>query len=180
MCEFGKLLDHLNKKVAWPICFFTVLNLIYSFSGILYTFKMYRFYHNPIKLISLTIGIILLWLIIALFPYFQVTYLSKIMTFSFKMTIYICIFYFVKAAALSVACRSAQSSGHQVRIRPFLHHNTSLDELNSVLLYSSSMRMSAKLFGISIQGNYLFFIILCLLVLLLTIGMCYNIPVELF
>lgn len=74
MCEFRKLLHHLNKKIAIPICFFTVLNLIYTFSGVSYSFRQYSNFANAaiMKPFILNIGNITLWLIIGLFPFFQV------------------------------------------------------------------------------------------------------------
>lgn len=80
-----------------------------------------------------------------------------------------------QAASLTYACESAQSSGHQVRIKPYVHYNTSLEELNSILLYASSLRMSAKLCRMPIHGSYVFFIILCIVVSTITFGMCLNV-----
>lgn len=80
----------------------------------------------------------------------------------------------LQAASLTLACQRAQTCGHEIRIRPFVHHNTSAEDLNSVLLYSSSLRMSAKLFRMPILCNYLFFVILCLIVTVLTFGMCLS------
>lgn len=69
MSEFRKLLHHLNKRIGKPICYFSVLNLIYTFSGIIYTFQGYN---STIRVISLNIGNMLLWLAASLFPFFQV------------------------------------------------------------------------------------------------------------
>lgn len=80
-----------------------------------------------------------------------------------------------QAAALTAACESAQTCGHQVRIKPYVHVNTSLEELNSILLYASTLRMSAKLYRMPIHGSYVFFIILCIIVATITFGMCLNI-----
>lgn len=80
-----------------------------------------------------------------------------------------------QGASLTEACHIARTSGHQIRIRPFVHHNTSSEDLNSVLLYSSSLQMSAKLFRMPIQGNYLFCAILFLLVIILAMGMCVKV-----
>lgn len=88
---------------------------------------------------------------------------------------YLYTLFLIQAATLTLACESAQTCGHQVRIRPFVHHNTSSEDLNSVLLYASSLRMSAKLFRMPIQGNYIFFIILSLLLVVLTLGMCLKV-----
>ncbi|XP_037042344.1 uncharacterized protein LOC119078748 isoform X1 [Bradysia coprophila] len=150
MCEFRKLLHHLNKKTAKPVCFFTVLNITYAIAGFAYLIKTYVESNAPIKMFSMNVGNILLWLVIAFYPFFQ-------------------------GAALTEACMVARTSGHQIRIRPFVHHNTSSEDLNSVLLYSSSLQMSAKLFRMPIQGNYLFCVILILLVVILAMGMCVKV-----
>lgn len=135
--------------MALPVCFFTILNLSYTFSAIIYFIRIYnQFTSNKIVLMALIN--ILLWLVLGLYPFFQ-------------------------AASLTHACESAQSCGHQVRIKPYVHYNTSLDELNSILLYASSLRMRATLYRMPIHGSYVFFLILCIVVLTLTFGMCLNI-----
>lgn len=71
MCEFRKLLSHLNKMIAFPVCIFTILNLSYTFSAIIYFIKIYNQY-TAVKILCLGICNILLWLIIGLYPFFQV------------------------------------------------------------------------------------------------------------
>lgn len=152
MCEFRKLLHHLNKRIAAPVCWFIVMNLIYTLAALNYALERYASRgHQPAVGILLTAaGNVTLWLCIALYPFFQ-------------------------AASLTLRCQAAQTSGHLLRVRPFGHHNTSAENLNAVLLYASSLRMSAKLFRMPIQGNYLFFVILCLVVAVLTFGMCLSV-----
>ncbi|KAJ6649583.1 hypothetical protein Bhyg_04821 [Pseudolycoriella hygida] len=150
MCEFRKLLHHLNKRTAKPVSFFTVLNITYAIAGFAYLIETYVQSNAPIRMFSMNVLNILLWLIIAFYPFFQ-------------------------GASLTEACMIARSSGHRIRIRPFVHHNTSSEDLNSVLLYSSSLQMSAKLFRMPIQGNYLFCVILLLLVVILAMGMCVKV-----
>lgn len=71
MCEFRKLLKHLNQKLALPVCILTVLNLSYTFSAILYFIKTYNqcasLYMIAMKLIN-----VVLWLVLGLYPFFQV------------------------------------------------------------------------------------------------------------
>lgn len=157
MSEFRKLLHHLNKRIATPVCWFTLMNLIYTLAALIYALARYGAWSSadaaaPLGALLTNIGNVTLWLVAALFPFFQ-------------------------AAALTLRCEAAQTSGHQVRVRPFGHHNTSAENLNAVLMYASSLRMSAKLFRMPIQGNYLFFVILCLVVAVLTLGMCLNVTV---
>lgn len=73
MCEFGKLLHHLNRRIATPICWFTLLNLIYTLSATIYTFRHFSSWSDvPNQTIGLTLGNVVLWLLLALFPFFQV------------------------------------------------------------------------------------------------------------
>jgi len=72
MCEFRKLLHHLNQKTAKPVCFFTVLNITYAIAGFAYLIKTYVESNAPIKMFSMNVGNIILWLIIAFYPFFQV------------------------------------------------------------------------------------------------------------
>lgn len=73
MCEFRKLLHHLNKRTAKPVCFFTVMNLTYAIAGFAYLIKTYIESNAPIRMFSMNVGNILLWLIIAFYPFFQVS-----------------------------------------------------------------------------------------------------------
>ncbi|EDS36043.1 conserved hypothetical protein [Culex quinquefasciatus] len=79
-----------------------------------------------------------------------------------------------KAASLTVTCRQTQSCGHLISIRPFVHRNTSSEELNTVLLYASSLQMSAQLFRVPINAHYLCFLVLVCVIALLTFGMCLS------
>lgn len=167
MCEFRKLLSHLNKKMAMPVCVFTILNLSYTFSAIIYFIRIYNQFTSN-KIVFMALVNIFLWLALGLYPFFQV----RNCFFSFRFSDSISVF---QASALTHACESAQTCGHQVRIKPYVHYNTSLEELNSILLYASSLRMSATLYRMPIHGSYVFFIILCIVVSTLTFGMCLNI-----
>lgn len=170
MSEFRKLLTHLNQKMAIPVCLFTILNLSYTFSAIIYFIRIYNQFTNN-KVVIMALINISLWLILGLYPFFQVSKFHD-RSSAFSLILYIIPF---QAAALTHACESAQTSGHQVRIKPYVHYNTSLEELNSILLYASSLRMSAKLYRMPIHGSYVFFIILCIVVATITFGMCLNI-----
>lgn len=171
MCEFRKLLSYLNKKMAIPVCLFTILNLSYTFSAIFYFIRIYNQFTSN-KIVIMAVINISLWLILGLYPFFQVS--IKKLSNSNKCKIKR-IYTNFQAASLTAACESAQTCGHQVRIKPYVHVNTSLEELNSILLYASTLRMSAKLYRMPIHGSYVFFIILCIIVATITFGMCLNI-----
>lgn len=72
MCEFRKLLSHLNDRMALPVCIFTVLNMSYTFSAIIYFIKIYNRY-TCMKVIVMGLVNIVLWLILGLYPFFQVS-----------------------------------------------------------------------------------------------------------
>lgn len=147
--EFRKLLSHLNQKVATPICFFTVLNLCYAFAGLIYLFRNYDF-QGPVKIFSLSIANLMMWLILGLAPFFA-------------------------AASVTRACKVTQASGHQIRVRPFVYHNTPSEDLDSTLMFASSLNMSAKLYRMPIFISYLCFSILIVSLVILTLGMCMNV-----
>lgn len=84
---------------------------------------------------------------------------------------------FFMAASLTNACSSVRRNGHQIRIRPFVYHNTSAEDLNSMLIFSSTMDMSAKLFQMPMQSKYIYFILFISSVVLLTFGMCSSVSI---
>ncbi|BFG05574.1 uncharacterized protein DMAD_04274 [Drosophila madeirensis] len=147
--EFRKLLDRLNQHVSVPVCFLIVMNLSYAFAGMVYLFKDFDFHFCALQLVLLNIANVMLWLFLGLLPFFV-------------------------ASSVTRVCQSAQANGHQIRVRPFVYHNTSAEDLNSTLLFASSLDMSAKLFRMPIQPNYLCFAILVVVLLILTLGMCLN------
>uniref|UniRef100_A0A182YF65 Uncharacterized protein n=1 Tax=Anopheles stephensi TaxID=30069 RepID=A0A182YF65_ANOST len=148
ICEFRKLLHHLNTKISLPVASLTVLNLSYTVSSVAHLF--HDMTACPINIFTASLANILLWLVIALVPFFQ-------------------------AASLTVTCRQTQSCGHLISIRPFVHRNTSSEDLNTVLLYASSLKMSAKLFRMPVSAHYLCFLVLVCFIGVLTFGMCLNI-----
>lgn len=66
-----------------------------------------------------------------------------------------------------------QEAGHEVRTRPFAHQDTPTSELDSILLYTSSLRMSANLFCIPITGKYLCLGVTAFTITILTLGQCH-------
>ncbi|XP_073813464.1 gustatory receptor-like Holozoa isoform X1 [Musca autumnalis] len=147
--EFRKLLDRLNNHVSIPVCFFIVMNLAYAFAGFIFMFKDFDFHYSALKIVILNFINVVLWLLLGLMPFFM-------------------------ASSLTHACQTVKGNGHFLRVRPFLYHNTSTDDLNSMLMFASTLDMSAKLFRMPIQSNYLCFAILVLSIVVLTMGMCFN------
>lgn len=77
MCEFRKLLSNLNKSIALPVCLFTILNLSYTFSAIVYFIRIYNQYTSN-KIVIMALVNILLWLILGLYPFLQVSGIGMI------------------------------------------------------------------------------------------------------
>lgn len=150
LSEFQKYIRFLNKNIALPISIFLILNLIYAFSGIIFFItKLTGIEHDCYQKIGSCIGNTMSWIILSLVPFYQ-------------------------AAKLNNACKSITTSGHQIRVRPFVHHNTSITDLDSIILFASSLKISAKLYEIPILGNYLCFVIVGFIVSLLTVGLYIN------
>uniref|UniRef100_T1H3F1 Uncharacterized protein n=1 Tax=Megaselia scalaris TaxID=36166 RepID=T1H3F1_MEGSC len=131
--ECRKILMHVNNRIAIPVSFLAVTNLSYGFAALTYLFKEYDFRDSASKDNLLHIANILLCFSIGTFPFFQ-------------------------AGLVTSACKTVKDNGHQIRVRPFVYNNTNTDDLNSTLLFASTLNMSAKLFGMPIQTNYLAFI----------------------
>lgn len=75
MCEFRKLLHHLNRRIATPICWFTLMNLIYTLSATIFAFRHLNSWSDvPWQTVGLTLGNVVLWLLLGLFPFFQVCF----------------------------------------------------------------------------------------------------------
>ncbi|XP_058130292.1 uncharacterized protein LOC131285455 [Anopheles ziemanni] len=153
ICEFRKLLHHLNTRISLPVASLTVLNLSYTVASVAHLFRDMT--ACPINIFTASLANVLLWLVIALIPFFQ-------------------------AASLTVTCRQTQSCGHLISIRPYVHRNTSSEDLNTVLLYASSLKMSAKLFRMPVSAHYLCFLVLVCFIGIVTFGMCLNISLGRF
>uniref|UniRef100_A0A1B0CRZ0 Gustatory receptor n=2 Tax=Lutzomyia longipalpis TaxID=7200 RepID=A0A1B0CRZ0_LUTLO len=150
MTEFQKLLEHLNLQMSTPVSLFVILNFIYFLSGTYYIAGRGDFAEN-LEVNLLEVLNCLMWMLGILLPLHQ-------------------------AASLTTKCKEIQSCGHEIRIRPFLHHHTSTEDLNSVLIYASSLRMSAQLLKMPIKGGHLFGILILAAVILTTFGMCFPAP----
>ncbi|XP_050307989.1 uncharacterized protein LOC126744571 [Anthonomus grandis grandis] len=129
--EFRKLLWYLNNRVASAVCLFTLVNGSYAISGTVWILASY--YRKSFDSVPLYFAInvfnVMLWWIIAIAP-------------------------FIQAARLNIACEYLKTVGQEVRARPYAHQETSVQELNSILIYTSSLKLNAKLFGLAIRGKY--------------------------
>lgn len=150
MCEFLKLLDHLNSKVTHPVCILIIMNIAYTLSSVIYLIFFFDFHTNSVNLFSIQIMNVFVWFIVSIVPFFE-------------------------AATLTTACNTIRMCGHQIVIRPFVYFRTSAEELYAVLNFASSLRMDARLFNIAIHNNYICVIIVIICISILTVGLTINI-----
>lgn len=81
-----------------------------------------------------------------------------------------CFFLFLQAAKLTSACDNLCKVGHEVRIKPFVHQDTPGYELDSALLYASTLKINARLFAIPVYAKHLCFILLFFASVVLILG----------
>ncbi|KAI4492013.1 hypothetical protein M0802_010138 [Mischocyttarus mexicanus] len=144
--EFKKLLKYFNNDMGPAVSIYTVVNLSWAIAGTIWLLQN----NNEVESNPVTyIGIInvVLWILISIVP-------------------------FIQAARLTTACSMIQSIGHEVRIRPFVYENTPREDLDTILLYTSSLKMCARLFRIPVAGRYLFLLLTVASITILTLGQC--------
>lgn len=140
--EFKKLLCFFNEKLAPSVCLFTLINVSRGITGILWLLDLDKIDNENVCAVGINILNITLWILLSAVPLIQ-------------------------AARLSTACEIIRSVGQEIRIRPFAHKETTINQLDSVLLYSSSLRMNAKLFGVSVKKHYLYlFLTICVMAII--------------
>ncbi|XP_026469897.1 uncharacterized protein LOC113373839 [Ctenocephalides felis] len=146
--EFRLLLRHLNEKVSPAIGLFTIVNVSWTCSGLIWLLNYDNIESSKLCHITAHILNVFLWLVITAAP-------------------------FIQAARLTTTCVSLKSVGHEIVVRPFVHMDTSHEDLHTVLLYTSTLSISAKLFRIPVTPRYLCFIISMASVITLILGMCH-------
>ncbi|CAG9827357.1 unnamed protein product [Diabrotica balteata] len=152
--DFKKLLNYFNSKISPSVCLLTIMDASFALSGTLWMVRFYQNHKNEMDLYSFSlvnIFNVILWALIALAP-------------------------FVQAARLTNACEVLKTVGQEVRARPYVHSDTPTMELDSVLLYTTSLKINAQLFNIPVTGKTLFFGLTIGAVFILTFGqLCYFI-----
>ncbi|KAJ8975120.1 hypothetical protein NQ317_003602 [Molorchus minor] len=152
---FKKLLAYLNNEIAPSVCLFTFVNLSFTLSGILWYFKFDNIDKRDVANI---------WL-----QYFKYT----IMGFYFYCSIYSGSLFNYVCARLTSSCDVLKTVGQEVRARPYVHLETPAYELDSVLIYTTSLKICAKLFYIPIKVKYLWLGITVTAIVLLVLGQCH-------
>ncbi|XP_020291314.1 uncharacterized protein LOC109858456 isoform X2 [Pseudomyrmex gracilis] len=146
--EFKKLLKYLNDDLGPAVCIYTFVNLSWAIAGTVWLFQYYvnnTDDNNPVTNVSA--WNVTLWILISIAP-------------------------FIQAARLTSACSMIRAVGHEIRIRPFVYQSTPGEDLDSILLYSSSLRMCARLFRIPIKGRYLCLALTVTSISIFTLGQC--------
>ncbi|KAF9415061.1 hypothetical protein HW555_007217 [Spodoptera exigua] len=143
-----RLLKYLNDDLAPAVCLFTIVNISWATSGIMWLLNLDKVDTETEPLVGISILNELIWISAVIVP-------------------------FVQAARLSKECRRTQSVGHELCVRPFLHQDTSQEDITSVLMYASTLRLHAKLFHYPIAGRYLCLVLTITVIVLFSLGMCH-------
>ncbi|XP_011154728.1 uncharacterized protein LOC105192355 isoform X1 [Harpegnathos saltator] len=151
ICEFKKLLKYFNDELGPTVCIYTIVNLSWAAAGIIWLFQYDtdEIEKNPVTYVN--VMNVMLWILISIAP-------------------------FVQAARLTTACSTIQTIGHEVRVRPFVYQGTPGQDLDTILLYTSSLRMYARLFRVPITGRYLCLLLTIGSISMLTLGQCRFFP----
>ncbi|XP_023703335.1 uncharacterized protein LOC111862296 isoform X2 [Cryptotermes secundus] len=146
--EFRKLLKYFNEDLAPIICILSIVNISFAASGIIWLLKfdLVDTETEPINGVSILNTV--LWVLIAVAP-------------------------FIQAARLTAACVALRDIGHEVRTRPFVYETTPEQDLDSILLYTSSLRMTSELFKVPVTGRYLCMAATIGTILVITLGQCH-------
>ncbi|CAG9853710.1 unnamed protein product [Phyllotreta striolata] len=146
--DFKKLLYYFNQKISPSVCLLIVMNLSYALSGTLWLFRYHIIDKETLPIFGFSLLNILLWAFMALAP-------------------------FIQAARLSNSCEILKTVGQESRARPYVHQDTPTLELDSVLLYTTSLKINAQLFYLPITGRTLFFCLTIGGIVILTLGQCH-------
>ncbi|XP_013133465.1 PREDICTED: nucleolar protein 10 [Papilio polytes] len=148
IAEFRKLLKYLNDELAPAVCLFTIVNVSWAASGLMWLLDLDKVDTETEPIAGISILNQSLWLAAVIAP-------------------------FVQAARLSYECRRTQSVGHELCVRPFLHQDTPHEEISAVLLYAATLQLRAKLFCHPVAGKYVCLALTLALVALFALGMCH-------
>ncbi|XP_063529178.1 uncharacterized protein LOC134740585 isoform X1 [Cydia strobilella] len=150
IAEFQKLLKYLNDDLAPAVCLFTIVNISWVASGAMWMYSLDKVDTQTEPIVGISLLNLLLWISAAIVP-------------------------FIQAARLSKECRRTESVGHELCVRPFLHQDTPHEDVAAVLMYSTTLRLRAKLFHHPVAGRYLWIVLTITLVGLFSLGMCHYI-----
>ncbi|KAL0272906.1 UNVERIFIED_CONTAM: hypothetical protein PYX00_005720 [Menopon gallinae] len=144
--EYQNFLNYLNNEFAPAVCVFILLDISWAFSGSAWLYNWAESDNTPGHVYNVLITG--LWTLAAIVP-------------------------FIMASFLTSACSMLRSLGHEVRTRPFVYQDTPAEDLNTILLYTSTLKMKCKLFRIPVSGRYLIFSLSVCAILILILGQCH-------
>ncbi|XP_053207037.1 uncharacterized protein LOC128391213 [Panonychus citri] len=133
--ESRKFVSYLNNNQA--ICV-SLVSIVFICKICLYSFQLVSRYNNYVNYTLLILSAIL-WIIILLIPMIQ-------------------------AVRLTGSCCMLRNLGHELKARPFGYQHTDESELNSLLAYTSSLDMMAKLFNLPIKSSSIVLIFTLILI----------------
>lgn len=148
IAEFRKLLKYLNDDLAPAVCLFTIVNISWATSGVMWLLNLDKVDTEIEPVIGISILNEFIWISAVVVP-------------------------FVQAARLSNECRKTQSVGHELCVRPFLHQDTPQEDIDTLLMYASNLQLHAKLFHYPIVGKYLCLVLTITAIVLFSLGMCH-------
>ncbi|XP_048484284.1 uncharacterized protein LOC105387429 isoform X2 [Plutella xylostella] len=148
IAEFRKLLKYLNDDLAPAVCLFTIVNVSWAVSGALWLLDLDRVDTETEPIRGISVLNVLLWLSASAVP-------------------------FIQAARLSHEGRLTQSVGHELSVRPFLHQDTAQEDITTVLMFASTLKLQAKLFHYPIVSRYLYLVLTLGTIVLFSLGMCH-------
>lgn len=150
--------------MAPAVCIFTFINFSCGVSGIIWLLNYDHIDKDTSPIIGVHILNVCLWIAISVAPFIQVIIfiLRNVNIRNFKVSL--------QAARLTSSCEKLCNVGHEVRIKPFVHQDTPGYELDSVLLYTSTLKVSARLFAIPIYAKHLCILVLFLATFILILG----------
>ncbi|KAK3914016.1 Adenine phosphoribosyltransferase [Frankliniella fusca] len=146
--EFQNLLEYLNEELAPAVCIFTVVNLSWASAGLMWIFNYDFVDKDTHPIIVVSVLNVVLWILASIAP-------------------------FIQAARLTSACEKTKRLGHDIRVRPFVYLDTPSEDLDAVLLFTSSLHMQAKLFQVPISKRYLCLLLAGAGITILTLGQCH-------
>jgi hypothetical protein len=71
---------------------------------------------------------------------------------------------------LSKHCDALREVGHDIRARPFVYQDTESTELDSLLLFASTLKMRPTLFGTPVTGRNLCILMSLFALIILVVG----------
>ncbi|XP_011069242.1 PREDICTED: uncharacterized protein LOC105155051 isoform X1 [Acromyrmex echinatior] len=164
--EFKKLLKYFNDELGPAVCIYTIVNLSWAVAGIIWLFQYYVNNGDSNHVTYVSAMNVVLWILISIAPFIQDILPSD------GISVYVRMRYSCTAARLTNACSMIRAVGHEIRIRPFVYQTTPGEDLDSILLYTSSLKMCAKLFKIPIKSRYLCLLLTIGSISILTLGQC--------